>query len=260
MNLHIANKNYSSWSLRPWVLMKTLGLAFEETVHPFPMGGGPTGFDAFSPTRKVPVLVDGDLTIWDSLAITEYLAEQHPAVWPADKTARAWARSAAAEMHSGFASLRNTCPMSCGVRVALHQPVPSGLLQDLQRLQTLWTEGLQRFGGPFLAGQHFTSMDAFFCPVAFRAQTYNLVLSTDCMAYVQTLLALPAMQDWYASALKEPWIEPAHDADVLAFGALVQHFRMPAETLHLLSVPGMRESIQAGMAETLADTAKELDW
>ena len=244
INLHIANKNYSSWSLRPWVLMKTLGLAFEETVHPFPMGGGPTGFDAFSPTRKVPVLVDGDLTIWDSLAITEYLAEQHPAVWPADKTARAWARSAAAEMHSGFGQLRTVCSMSCGVRVKLHQPESLGLLQDLQRLQTLWTEGLQRFGGPFLAGQRFTAVDAFFCPVAFRVQTFNLLLSEECMAYVQTLLALPAMQNWYEDGLKEPWIEPAHDADVLAFGALVQDLRMPQETLHLLSVPGV---CQAGL-------------
>lgn len=243
MNLHIANKNYSSWSLRPWVLMKILGLPFEETVHPFPMGGGPTGFDAFSPTRKVPVLVDGENTIWDSLAITEYLAEQQPAVWPADKTARAWARSAAAEMHSGFASLRNTCAMSCGVRVALHQPVPPGLLQDLHRLKALWAEGLQRFGGPFLAGQRFTAVDAFFCPVAFRVQTYGLVMSTDCMAYVQTLLDLPAMQNWYEDGLKEPWIEPAHDADVLAFGELIQDLRMPA-----------------GMAEPLADSAKKLDW
>ena len=229
MKLYIANNNYSSWSLRPWVLMKTLGLTFEETVHPFPMGGGPTGFDAFSPTRKVPVLVDGDLTIWDSLAITEYLAEQHPAVWPADKTARAWARSATAEMHSGFGQLRTVCSMSCGVRVKLHQPESLGLLQDLQRLQTLWTEGLQRFGGPFLAGHHFSAVDAFFCPVAFRVQTFNLALSDECMAYVQTLLALPAMQAWYEDGLKEPWIEPAHDADVLAFGALVQDLRMPQQ-------------------------------
>lgn len=230
MKLYIANKNYSSWSLRPWVLMTTLGLPFEEAVHPFPMGGGPTGFDAFSPTGKAPVLVDGDLTIWDSLAIAEYLAEQHSGLWPADKTARAWARSAAAEMHSGFASLRNTCSMSCGVRVALHQPVPSGLLQDLQRLQTLWTEGLHRFGGPFLAGQRFSAVDAFFCPVAFRVQTYGLVLSDKCMAYVQTLLALPAMQTWYEDGLKEPWIEPAHDADVLAFGELLQDKRSAASS------------------------------
>ena len=110
MRLHIANKNYFSWSLRPWVLMTTLGLPFEERVHPFPMGGGPTGFEAFSPTGKVPVLVDGEHTVWDSLAIAEYLAEQHSAVWPADKTARAWARSASAEMHSSFT---NPCPTAC---------------------------------------------------------------------------------------------------------------------------------------------------
>jgi glutathione S-transferase len=194
------------------------------------LGGGPTGFDTFSPTSKVPVLVDGEHSIWDSLAITEYLAEHHPSVWPEDKTARAWARSAAAEMHSGFGQLRTVCSMSCGVRVALHQPVPAGLLQDLKRLQTLWTEGLQRFGGPFLAGKNFSAVDAFFCPVAFRVQTFNLVLSDECRAYVQTLLALPAMQDWYDSALQEPWVEPAHDADVLAFGALLQDKRSAASS------------------------------
>jgi len=112
------------------------------------------------------------------------------------------------------------------VRVALHQPVPAGLLQDVKRLQTLWTEGLQRFGGPFLAGKNFSAVDAFFCPVAFRVQTYNLVLSDKCMAYVQTLLALPAMQDWYASALKEPWIDDIpHNADVLAHGNLLSDLR-----------------------------------
>jgi glutathione S-transferase len=228
MKLYIANKNYSSWSLRPWVLMKTLGLPFEETVHSFPMGGGPCGFETFSPSGKVPVLVDGEHTVWDSLAITEYLAEQHPAVWPTNAKARAWARSAAAEMHSGFGPLRNICPMSCGVRVALHQPVPSGLLQDLHRLQTLWTEGLQRFGGPFLAGEKFTAVDAFYCPIAFRVQTYALPLSDACQAYLDTLLALPSMQAWYQDALKEPWLEPVHDADVLAFGALVQDHRLSA--------------------------------
>ena len=225
MNLHIANKNYSSWSLRPWVLMTHLGLPFEESLHPFPMGGGPCGFETFSPSGKVPVLVDGTHTVWDTLAIAEFLAEQHPQVWPRDPAARAWARSAAAEMHSGFGSLRNTCPMSCGVRVKLHQPLPSGLLNDLQRLQALWTEGLQRFGGPFLAGAQFSAVDAFFCPVAFRVQTYGLPLSEACQAYVKTLLALPAMQAWYQAALKEPWIEPAHDAEVLAFGSLQHDLR-----------------------------------
>jgi glutathione S-transferase len=208
MKLYIANKNYSSWSLRPWVLMRTLGLVFEEVLMPFPMGGGATGFESFSPTARVPVLVDEGLTVWDSLAITEYLAEKHPQVWPTQTSARAWARSAAAEMHSGFTALRTGCPMSCGVRMELNAPFSEGLLNDLQLLQALWEDGLQRFGGPYLAGREFSAVDAFFCPVAFRVQTYGLALSPPCMAYVQTLLYLPAMQDWYAAALQEPWLEP----------------------------------------------------
>lgn len=226
MKLYIANKNYSSWSLRPWVLMRTLGIEFEEILKPFPMGGGATGFDSFSPSARVPVLVDQEHTVWDTLAITEYVAEQHPQVWPSDSNARAWARSASAEMHSGFAALRSGCPMSCGVRIELNTPLPESLLHDLQRLQALWQDGLQGFGGPFLAGHAFSAVDAFFCPVAFRVKTYGLTLSTACMAYVNTLLDLPAMQDWYNSALQEPWIEPAHDAEVLAKGRLLQDYRL----------------------------------
>ena len=230
MQLYIANKNYSSWSLRPWVLMRTLGISFEETLKPFPMGGGATGFESFSPTARVPVLLDQGLTVWDSLAITEYLAEKHPQVWPTDSSARAraWARSATAEMHSGFAALRTGCPMSCGVRMELNAPLSEGLLNDLQRLQALWEEGLQGFGSPFLAGRAFSAVDAFFCPVAFRVQTYGLALSTACMAYVQTLLNLPAMQDWYAAAMQEPWLEPWHDEMVLAKGRLLQDYRVHA--------------------------------
>ena len=221
MKLHIANKNYSSWSLRPWVLMRTLGLDFEESLHPFPTGGAPSGFEAFSPTGKVPCLVDGDLTVWDSLAITEYLAERHPQVWPKSASARAWARCASAEMHSGFSTLRQICSMSCGVRVRLNPEALNLLTPDLRRLQNLWREGLDRFGGPFLAGDVFTAADAFFCPVAFRVKTYGLALDPVCSAYVRTLLHLPAMRQWYEDALREPWIEPAHEADVLAFGQLL---------------------------------------
>ncbi len=228
MKLYIANKNYSSWSLRPWVLMRTLGIEFEEILKPFPMGGGASGFGSFSPTARVPVLLDQGLTVWDSLAIIEYLAEKHPQVWPTDGSARAWARSATAEMHSGFAALRTCCPMSCGVRMELNAPLSEGLLNDLQRLQALWEDGLQRFGGPYLAGREFSAVDAFFCPVAFRVQTYGLALSTACMAYVQTLLNLPAMQDWYAAALQEPWLEPWHDEMVLAKGRLLQDYRVHA--------------------------------
>jgi glutathione S-transferase len=227
MKLYIANKNYSSWSLRPWVLMRTLGLDFEELLHPFPMGGGPSGFGTFSPSGKVPCLVEGELTVWDSLAIAEYLAERHAAVWPQSAAARAWARSAAAEMHAGFSTLRNVCSMSCGVRVRLRPEALASLTADLQRLQGLWRGGLQSFGGPFLAGAAFTAVDAFFCPVAFRVQTYSLPLDPPCSAYVQRLLALPAMRQWYDAALAEPWIEPAHDADVLAFGELISDARVP---------------------------------
>jgi glutathione S-transferase len=228
MKLHIANKNYSSWSLRPWVLMRTLGLDFEESVHPFPTGGAPSGFESFSPTGKVPCLLDGDLTVWDSLAITEYLAERYPGVWPLSAPARAWARCASAEMHSGFATLRQICSMSCGVRVRLRPDALKALAADLNRLQRLWHEGLQGFGGPFLAGQAFTAVDAFFCPVAFRVQTYGLALDATCSAYVQTLLNLPAMRQWYDAALSEPWIESRHDADVLARGDLLADARLAA--------------------------------
>jgi glutathione S-transferase len=227
MKLYIANKNYSSWSLRPWVLMRTLGMAFEEELRPFPMGGGASGFEAFSPSAKVPCLHDGQQVVWDSLAITEYLAERQAAVWPADAGARAWARCAAAEMHAGFSTLRNICSMNCGLRVALAPQALKDVAADLQRLQTLWSQGLERFGGPFLAGPSFTAVDAFFCPVAFRVQTFALPLSEACGAYVRTLLDLPAMKEWYASALQEPWLEPLHDAYTLAHGQLLADLRRP---------------------------------
>jgi glutathione S-transferase len=173
--LHVANKNYSSWSLRPWVLLSELGIPFEERLSPFLPGSGSSwaDFRAFSPTGRVPCLHDGDEVVWDSLAIAEYLAERHAGVWPPDARARAWARCAAAEMHAGFATLRNDCTMNCGVRVRLHG-VSASLQKDLARLGELWNEGLQRFGGPFLAGRSFGAVDAFYAPVAFRIQTYGL--------------------------------------------------------------------------------------
>lgn len=211
--LYIANKNYSSWSLRPWVLMTALHIAFEEHLTPFIAGPVQTPFKAFSPTAKVPCLVDGELVVWDSLAITEYLAERHADVWPTDSAARAWARCAAAEMHSGFFALRNQCAMSCGVRVPITDITPT-LQADLDRINALWCEGLTRFGGPFLAGNSFSAVDAFFAPVVFRIQTYRLPVSEAVAAYCQHLLAQPAMQSWYESALAETWREPAHEDEV----------------------------------------------
>ena len=222
--LYIANKNYSSWSVRPWVLLKTLGIDFEERFVPFLQGSSYDEFRKFSPTGLVPCLVDGERTIWDSLAITEYAAEDHPEIWPADRTARAWARSAAAEMHSGFSALRNTCGMNVGVRVRLHEQTPA-LKANLDRVDELWTEGLDRFGGPYLAGERFTAVDAFFCPVAFRILSYDLKLSDRAMAYADRLRALPAMQEWYAAGLAETIRDEPHDAEIAQAGVLIEDLR-----------------------------------
>lgn len=224
--LYIANKNYSSWSLRPWVLMKALEIPFNEHLMPFEGGTGASHdtFIRFSPSGLVPCLVDDDLAVWDSLAIVEYLAEQHTNVWPSDKSARAWARSATTEMHSGFGALRDECPMNCGMRVALDS-VSAKLKADVARLDILWQQGLERFGGPFLAGKRFTAVDAFYAPVAFRVQTFNLSLSDASQAYVEHLLALPVMKAWYQAALEEPWRESMHEADTLKNGTLTADYR-----------------------------------
>jgi glutathione S-transferase len=223
--LYIANKNYSSWSLRPWVLMRELGLAFDE--HLTPLGGDTSGdtFRKFSPSGRVPCLHDGTQIVWDSLAIIEYLAERHPGVWPANAAARAFARCAAAEMHSGFGALRSACSMNCGVRVRLSSISPA-LAKDTARINELWNDGLHRFGGPFLAGNAFTAVDAFYAPVAFRIQTYGLQLEGAAVAYTTRLLALPSMQRWYADALEEPWRDPDHEAELVAAGEIVDDFRV----------------------------------
>lgn len=227
-DLYIANKNYSSWSLRPWVLMKALNIPFNEHVMPFEGGVGESNatFRRFSPSGLVPCLVDSDVevAVWDSLAIVEYLAETYPDVWPEDKAARAWARCASAEMHSGFSALRNECSMNCGVRVALKER-SVGLTNNLARLDTLWLEGLERFGGPFLTGEQLSAVDAFYAPVAFRVQTFSLPLSEVSQAYVQRLLAHPAMEEWYQAALAETWREPMHEQDTIKNAALLNDYR-----------------------------------
>lgn len=222
--LLIANKNYSSWSLRPWVLMTALGIPFREKLIPFPTGPSYSTYKPFSPTGRVPCLLNGAEQVWDSLAIVEYLAERHDGVWPADQQARTWARCAAAEMHSGFNALRNLCGMNCGIRVELAEQ-PASLQADIARIGELWSEGLQRFGGPFLAGKNFTAVDAFFCPVAFRQQSYGLSFGPVADAYAQRLRDLPAMRDWYAAALAEPWREAAHEAETVGAGRLVEDLR-----------------------------------
>lgn len=221
-DLYIANKNYSSWSLRPWVLMRTLDIDFNEKLTPF--GNSAEDFIVFSPTAKVPCLVDGDLTVWDSLSIAEYLAEEHSGVWAQARHARAWSRSAAAEMHSGFHALRSERPMSVGLRIR-PSSISVSLQKDISRIDSLWQEGLASFGGPFLAGETFTAVDAFFCPVAFRFQTYGTALSPQAEAYKSRLLALPAMQEWQNSALLEPWRDGDHEAELQAVGEQLADLR-----------------------------------
>lgn len=233
LELFIANKNYSSWSLRPWLLLRELAIPFEERLMPFPSSGEANPFLGFSPSGKLPCLVDADadVTVWDSLAIAEYLAEyrteHHPGIWPADVRARAWARSATAEMHSGFAALREYCTMNCGLRVRLHA-MPAALQKDIARIGELWNDGFTRFGGPFLAGPTFTAADAFFAPVAFRVQTYTIALDAACLEYVARLLALPSMQSWYKAALAETWRDASHEDEVRRAGTILEDLRVSA--------------------------------
>jgi glutathione S-transferase len=227
-DLYIGNKNYSSWSLRPWLLMRMLGIPFQEKLVPF--GTAPDGsneFRGFSPSGKVPCLIDQGRSMWDSLAITEYLAERHAGVWPNDPVARAWARCAAAEMHSGFFALRDRCTMNCSVRIRLND-IPVNLQKDIDRVGELWLDGLARFGGPYLAGEKFTAVDAFFAPVAFRVQTYGLTLARETQQYAEHLLALAPMREWAADALKEPWRDEPHEEEARDTGTWIEDLRLQA--------------------------------
>jgi glutathione S-transferase len=224
--LHITNKNYSSWSLRPWLLMRACGIEFGEVLHRF-TPGSPSDFRGISPSGRVPWLEDGDTVVWDSLAIAEYLAERHPGVWPTDAVARAWARSAAAEMHSGFATLRNLHGMNVGVRVAVAQRAPA-LLADIARIERLWNEGLARFGGPFLAGAAFSAVDAFFAPVVYRFRTYDVAPQGAAAGYLGMMLAHPAMREWETAALAEDFRDPPHEAELAQIGRVTADLRAPA--------------------------------
>lgn len=218
-----ANRNYSSWSLRPWLLMKALGIAFADRIEPFTKPSNYEEFRSFSPTGQVPVLLDGACTVWDSLGITLYLAERHPGVWPQDEAARAFAMCAVTEMHGGFAALRNDCTMNVGVRVT-PRPMRPELLRDVARLREIFEEGLGRFGGPWLAGPAFTAIDAFFAPVAFRIRTYGLDVGGGA-DWVERVLAHPAMRQWEAEALEETWREESHEAELAACGAIIADYR-----------------------------------
>lgn len=219
-----ANRNYSSWSLRPWLLMKALRLPFVDRIEAFVDTAGYDTFRRFSPTGQVPVLLDGSRAVWDSLAITLYLAERHAGIWPADEAARAWAQSAAAEMHGGFAALRSACTMNIGVRVRPN-PFSAAVTREIARVGELWAEGLSRFGGPFLSGAEFTAADAFYAPVVFRVRTYGLEVGSAGGAWVQRMLDHPAMREWETAALAETWRDPAHEAELATCGTVIEDHR-----------------------------------
>lgn len=223
--LYIANKNYSSWSLRPWILMTELQIPFEEKLTPFSEKMNWVNFRNFSPSGKVPCLRDNDVTVWDSLAITEYLAESHENVWPTNARARAWARCAAAEMHAGFDALRAVCGMNIGLRIKLYE-ISAALTKDLDRINELWSEGINLFGGPFLGGKEFGAIDAFFAPVVFRVLTYNLNLNREAHVYYKHMLSLEGMIQWQKMALREAWRDLGHEEEVVQFGKVLADHRL----------------------------------
>lgn len=212
MQLIVGNKNYSSWSMRPWVLLKQLGIPFQETKLRFNFTPGSDFYRtlaAYTPTAKVPVLREDDgFTVWDTLAIAEYIAERHPelAVWPRDARQRSRARSYCAEMHAGFGALRNLCPMNVEAslpEVGARQLAESEALRaDLARIDAIWSEAVAASGGPFLFGE-FGAVDAYFAPVAMRIKTYALPLSPVAAAYAERLRAAPGVAAWIADALAE---------------------------------------------------------
>lgn len=213
LTLVIGNRNYSSWSMRPWVLMCQLGIDFSEIQIPLRQADSLERKLFYSPAGKVPVLIDGECRIWDSLAITEYLAERFPDkwIWPAGREPRALARSVCTEMHSGFQSLRSEMPLNCRA----HRPGVSrsaGAQEDIDRIREIWRDCRADYGGarPFLFGE-FTAADAFFSPVAARFHTYGVELDGVEAEYAKVILTLPAVLKWIENARAEPWKIPVFD-------------------------------------------------
>ncbi|PYE33004.1 glutathione S-transferase [Rhizobium sp. PP-F2F-G38] len=210
--LYVGNKNYSSWSLRPWLALKGCGVPFTDVVIPFDFPNGNPRFREISPTGRVPVLHHGAVRVWESLAIIEYAAELFPeaGLWPEDLVDRAVARSISMEMLAGFRALRGACPMN------IRRPVgaitlPEGVMEDVARIETIWAQALAKSGGPFLFGR-FTAADAMFAPVVNRLEIYALTQDPVSLAYMAAVKAHPAFLAWQTDALAETWIVPEDEA------------------------------------------------
>lgn len=213
--LVIANKVYSSWSLRPWIMLKQAGIDFDETLIPLDHLDTRSRILAHSPAGRVPVLIDDDLTVWDSLAILEYIADRWPeaGVWPAEMGARAKARSISAEMHSGFQALRRACPMNLGRKFG-EQDRGADVAADVARIGAIWRNTRARYGadGPFLFGA-FSGADAMYAPVVTRLETYSIAMDPVSRAYMDAVMGLPAFQAWRDAALQESWVVLHDEAD-----------------------------------------------
>jgi len=215
MKLVIGNKNYSSWSMRPWIALKAAGIPFDEEVISLYVDGSREQILKHSPAGKVPILIDGDTRVWESLAILEYAADKFPAarLWPADLAARAHARAIATEMHGGFVPLRQQCSMNMWrppQRIALTADAQA----NVDRVQEIWSEARTRFGagGPFLFGA-FSAADAMYAPIVSRFETYAVEVNPTCAAYMAAMIALPSWQEWRRGALRETWVIEKFEKD-----------------------------------------------
>ena len=212
--LVIANKLYSSWSMRPWLLLKQLGIAFDEIVIPLDMPTTKAEVLKHSPAGKVPILIDGAITVWETIAIMEYAGEAYGApVWPQDRAARAMARSIAAEMHAGFQALRSACPMNLGKKFGRRER-GEAVAQNVARFEEIVRQARGPFGqgGPFLFGS-FSAADAMYAPLVTRLETYSIPVSAETRAYMDAVLSLPSFREWLDAALKETWIVPEDEVD-----------------------------------------------
>src|SRR5215212_4171438 len=212
--LVIANKLYSSWSLRPWLLLKELGVRFDEIVIPLDTPTTKAEILEHSPAGKVPILIDGEVTVWESIAIMEYAADAYGApVWPQDRAARAMARAVAAEMHAGFQALRSACPMNLGKKFAARDRGDAAA-QNVARFESIVREARARFGrgGPFLFGA-FSAADAMYAPVVTRLETYSIPVAPATRAYMDAILSLPSFREWLGAALRETWVVREDEVD-----------------------------------------------